>query len=502
VHRSRSSRSSRRSRHSRSSRSSRISHRDPGNSDEDDDEEGYEYDIEYDIEYDDGETEYNVPASFLRRVGERVGERGQRKGDLERGKRGAGSIVDGEGGRSGGRGEEEEVEGGSRDAEWTGFWHCTDRHPRRKSKSRTTNAAKSNSPCSLSERRSLPSAASSPARSTADGLSAVVRVAEELQQAASEFCLTTRSDGSGGALQSVRVRITDINAVIAYANVLRSVSTPIQMPSQSLVWRWCMKHSSGATKTRKNTKNSIGEGSDEDLSLSQLRDLCEDLVPDARLHFVESEEVRPKSHRADGDEVATAASIRDVAASDAAGDGAAGTQLEPQPTPQAPRARHVELDTKLHQAALETASLETGTSTSDELLANISSPHIEVGTKVEARYGGDEDWHPGEIDKANLDGTYAIAYADGDTEDNVTRALIRVTVGGDGVGGVLKEAANEVRKGEDSAGGLLKKAATQLTRDEQSKAATDEDGGSDYENDYEKDGDDDDDGGYSDSGFE
>ena len=54
---------------------------------------------------------------------------------------------------------------------------------------------------------------------------------------------------------------------------------------------------------------------------------------------------------------------------------------------------------------------------------------LPVGTKVEARYGGEEEWFPGEI-TAIVDGTYDILYADGDNEEGVPPALVRLLPAG------------------------------------------------------------------------
>jgi len=48
-----------------------------------------------------------------------------------------------------------------------------------------------------------------------------------------------------------------------------------------------------------------------------------------------------------------------------------------------------------------------------------------VGTLVEARFGGDDEWFPGIVEAVHEDGTYAIAYDDGDREENVAPALVR-----------------------------------------------------------------------------
>ena len=47
-----------------------------------------------------------------------------------------------------------------------------------------------------------------------------------------------------------------------------------------------------------------------------------------------------------------------------------------------------------------------------------------VGDLVTCRYGGGEDAFPGKISSAHADGTYDVAYDDGDSESNVARSLI------------------------------------------------------------------------------
>jgi len=281
-----------------------------------------------------------------------------------------------------------------------------------------------------------------------------VKVAKELREAATEFCLTVINDNAVHTLQAVRVRVVDIPAVIAYANVLRSVSTNIKMPSQSLVWRWCMTHASVAP-TKGRSKHT-GDGSIEELSLSQLRDLCEDLVPDAGLHFV-TERTKSKSNSGGS---AGAGGTNDVELS-------AGAQLEPRPTPHPPQGpgNLDDVGTKL-QVALA--------------MQDDATAILRVGTKVEARFGGEDEWYKGEIKEANLDCTYAIEYEDGDKEEKVARSLIRARVG---VGAVLNEATAEV------------------TTDKLLKQDANEESGSEYADDYDQDSGADG-GDYSDGGFE
>ena len=53
---------------------------------------------------------------------------------------------------------------------------------------------------------------------------------------------------------------------------------------------------------------------------------------------------------------------------------------------------------------------------------------LAVGTCVEARFGGDDEWFPGKIEAVNDDQTYDIAYDDGDREESVRPALVRAVV--------------------------------------------------------------------------
>ena len=55
-------------------------------------------------------------------------------------------------------------------------------------------------------------------------------------------------------------------------------------------------------------------------------------------------------------------------------------------------------------------------------------PLLAVGTCVEARFGGDDEWFPGTIEAVNDDQTYDIAYDDGDREESVQPALVRAVV--------------------------------------------------------------------------
>ena len=51
-------------------------------------------------------------------------------------------------------------------------------------------------------------------------------------------------------------------------------------------------------------------------------------------------------------------------------------------------------------------------------IGRIPMPTLEVGTAIEARFGGDEDYFAGRVETINGDGTYGVLYADGDSEVN------------------------------------------------------------------------------------
>ena len=54
-----------------------------------------------------------------------------------------------------------------------------------------------------------------------------------------------------------------------------------------------------------------------------------------------------------------------------------------------------------------------------------SSDSFREGDKIEARYRGREKYYPGKIDRDRRDGTYDIAYDDGERETRVEERLIR-----------------------------------------------------------------------------
>ena len=63
-----------------------------------------------------------------------------------------------------------------------------------------------------------------------------------------------------------------------------------------------------------------------------------------------------------------------------------------------------------------------------------SSDKLREGDKVEAKYRGREKYYPGKIDRERSDGTYDIAYDDGERESRVEARLIRKRGGSDSFG--------------------------------------------------------------------
>ena len=56
-------------------------------------------------------------------------------------------------------------------------------------------------------------------------------------------------------------------------------------------------------------------------------------------------------------------------------------------------------------------------------------PTFEAGAKIEALYKGKKHWYTGAVDKVNADGTYDVIYDDGDTEKGVKPEHIRAGAG-------------------------------------------------------------------------
>eukprot|EP01043_Picozoa_sp_COSAG02_P063256 COSAG02_NODE_8918_length_2400_cov_3.677097_2_plen_337_part_00 len=67
---------------------------------------------------------------------------------------------------------------------------------------------------------------------------------------------------------------------------------------------------------------------------------------------------------------------------------------------------------------------------------------LHVGTRIKARWQGQEEFHAGRVAGLNMDGTYRVDYADGHFEESVTRDLMEV---------VEVEAAVEQSEEEDAA---------------------------------------------------
>ena len=56
-------------------------------------------------------------------------------------------------------------------------------------------------------------------------------------------------------------------------------------------------------------------------------------------------------------------------------------------------------------------------------------PTFEAGAKIEALYKGKKHWYTGAVDRVNADGTYDVIYDDGDTEKGVKPEHIRAGAG-------------------------------------------------------------------------
>merc|ERR1719281_1356292 len=70
----------------------------------------------------------------------------------------------------------------------------------------------------------------------------------------------------------------------------------------------------------------------------------------------------------------------------------------------------------------------------DSISPRPSSEEFREGDKIEARYRGREKYYPGKISRDRGDGTYDIAYDDGEREMRVEAKLIRSKDGGGGGG--------------------------------------------------------------------
>ena len=76
---------------------------------------------------------------------------------------------------------------------------------------------------------------------------------------------------------------------------------------------------------------------------------------------------------------------------------------------------------KKKKKTTKAAAAASSTAVADEAAA----PAFEAGAVVEARFDGGDEWFPGRVAAANADGTYAIAYDDGDEEAAVAGGLVR-----------------------------------------------------------------------------
>ena len=87
------------------------------------------------------------------------------------------------------------------------------------------------------------------------------------------------------------------------------------------------------------------------------------------------------------------------------------------------------VDEKLIQPRTANQNEDAGSVASEELGEGDTplgvEPKFKAGDKIEADYGQEGTYFPGQVERVNSDGTYDIAYEDGDAEDGVHENLIR-----------------------------------------------------------------------------
>merc|ERR1712070_482978 len=74
---------------------------------------------------------------------------------------------------------------------------------------------------------------------------------------------------------------------------------------------------------------------------------------------------------------------------------------------------------------------------------------LDVGSKVEARFGGRSRWFKGKITRKNSDGTFDILYNDGDRERKVKKDLIRPLDGGGKSSSKSRSKSRSKKKGKE-----------------------------------------------------
>merc|ERR1719502_365745 len=114
---------------------------------------------------------------------------------------------------------------------------------------------------------------------------------------------------------------------------------------------------------------------------------------------------------------------------------------------------------------------------------------MEEDTRIEARFGGKDQWYPGVITGVNFDGSFDILYDDGDKETYVTRDLIRFAEESDGDGDGEVEADGEQAQNDNDSNAaeeLVQREAAeqQVSKETDPLSLSDLD---DYDDDYEED---------------
>ena len=96
-------------------------------------------------------------------------------------------------------------------------------------------------------------------------------------------------------------------------------------------------------------------------------------------------------------------------------------------TKAAAKARKARKAAKKAAAAPVTPPKKTAPARDEPVVPEAAPPThaFAAGARVEARYGGEEEWYAGRIRAARDDGTYDVEYDDGDLEERVAVDLVR-----------------------------------------------------------------------------
>ena len=83
----------------------------------------------------------------------------------------------------------------------------------------------------------------------------------------------------------------------------------------------------------------------------------------------------------------------------------------------------------------------------DALAASRKKARIEEGSKVEGNYRGRGKWYPGKVTRDRGDGTFDVAYDDGEPETRVEESLLRLIERDDALAASRKKARIEEVEG-------------------------------------------------------